>query len=57
MFEPNRRSVSDWGVARVMDAFFAAHGVYQTKEPATTVVYPSAGEGDCDDAWAEAFQP
>lgn len=57
MFEPNRRSVSAWGVARVMDAFFAAHGV---DKPAESIEVPTAspveGAGDCDDAWAEAFE-
>ena len=57
MFEQNRRSVSDWGVARVMDAFFSAHGAGQPAESAAAPsVHPATPAGDCDDAWAEAFE-
>ena len=34
MFAPNRRSVSARGVDRVMDTFFAAHGVQESARPA-----------------------
>jgi len=59
MFEPNRRSVSAWGVAQVMDAFFTAHSV---EKPAGSSAGPTLpdhsieSEADCDDAWAEAFR-
>ncbi len=59
MFEANRRSVSVRGVARVMDAFFTAHGVDEPVGSGAGPVapdHPVAGEGDCDDAWVEAFE-
>jgi len=59
MFEPNRRSVSAWGVAQVMDAFFAAHSLEKPAGSSAGPVLPDhsiESEADCDDAWAEAFR-
>jgi hypothetical protein len=57
MFESNRRSVSAQGVARVMDAFFAAHAAGKVAE---STAIPADSQPidteDCDDAWAEAFE-
>jgi len=58
MYEANRRSVSAYGVARVMDVFFSAHGVQNPSagNPEPKPPHDSfADRGDCDDAWAEAF--
>jgi len=58
MYEANRRSVSAYGVARVMDVFFSAHGVQNPSAGNPEPKPPNdsfADRGDCDDAWAEAF--
>ena len=55
MFDSNGRSVSAWGVGRVMDTFFAAHGVSCSSKTESDTGQTEESPEDCDDAWAEAF--
>ncbi len=52
-FEPNLRSVSPAGVARVMGTFLRAHGLEAAEPPAEET--PDAYEPDCEEVLLDAF--
>jgi GSCFA family len=57
-FDPNMRSVSAAGVARVMGLFLAAHGLQdQTDSEAADCEDPPEDTAQCDDLLLDAFAP